>query len=128
MNAPEISERVLRFIAESVDSVPQIEALLLLWQEPDKGWSVDDIAARIYVTRETAQSILRSLQVRQLATFDNPASSYRYSAAWDTSGTLMAEVAAVYRRQLVRVTTIIHSGASSSVRAFARAFDLKKDR
>jgi hypothetical protein len=40
----------------------------------------------------------------------------------------MPEVAASYRRHLVPLATFIHSRASTAVREFARAFDLKKDR
>lgn len=126
-DTPDIPERVLRFLSERIDAVPQLEALLLLWQEPSKAWSVDEIARRVYVSPETSQQILRSLQTRQLAISDDGA-GYRYSAAWDGSGTLMAEVASTYRRHLVRIATFIHSGASASVRDFARAFHLKKDR
>jgi hypothetical protein len=124
---PEISERVLRFLSERIDTVPQLEALLLLWQEPSKPWGAAEIAGRVYVSPETGQQILRSLQARQLAISDGEI-SYRYSADWDGSGTLMAEVASTYRRHLVRIATFIHSRGSASVRDFARAFDLKKDR
>ena len=124
-DAPDIPERVLRFLAETVDTVPQLEALLLLWQEPGKSWSAEEIAGRVYVSPETGQQILRSLETRRLAVSEG--GSYRYSSAWDGSGTLMAEVASTYRRHLVRIATFIHSGASASVRDFARAFNLKKD-
>jgi hypothetical protein len=40
----------------------------------------------------------------------------------------MAEIDSAYSRRLVMITKLIHSGASSSVRDFARAFELKKDR
>lgn len=126
-DAPDIPERVLHFISKHIDSVPQLEALLLLWQEPHKAWSVDEIASRVYVSRELGQQILRSLQSRQLAMQDD-GDVYRYSAAWDASGTLMAEVVSTYRRHLVPIATFIHSRGSASVRDFARAFDLKKDR
>ena len=53
---------------------------------------------------------------------------YRYNPQWDPSGQVMPEVAAAYRRHLVQLATFIHSRASTAVREFARAFDLKKDR
>jgi DNA-binding IclR family transcriptional regulator len=128
MNAPDIPERVLHFIADKVDTVSELEALLLLWQDPDKRWDADEIAARVYVPRDTASLILRSLHKRQLLEQDSQSAMYSYSAEWDTTGTLMAEVAAVYRSHLVQVSTFIHSRASRSVRDFARAFDLKRER
>jgi hypothetical protein len=41
---------------------------------------------------------------------------------------LMEKVASTYRRHLSAVASFIHSKASRSVREFARAFELKKDR
>ena len=39
----------------------------------------------------------------------------------------MRTLSETYRRQLVRVATLIHSNASAAVRDFADAFNLKKD-
>lgn len=128
MNAPQIPSRVLEFLAQRIDTVPHLEALLLLWQDPARLWSEDEIAARVYVPIERSRHILQDLQRRQLVVAESDAATYRYSSAWDDSGSLMSEVALEYRRHLVQITTFIHSGASSSVREFARAFDLKKER
>jgi hypothetical protein len=128
MNDPNIPERVLAFIAHKIDTVPELEALLLLWQERDKCWRPEEIAERLYVARDVALAVLRALHSRQLALHDSQTGLYRYSAEWDASGTLMAEVADTYRHNLVRVATLIHSRASSAVREFARAFEWKTDR
>jgi hypothetical protein len=106
MTSPEIPARVLQFLAERIDTVPQLEGLLLLWEDPQRLWSEEELAGRIYVGRAVAAT--------------NP--------QWDPSGEVMAEVAAAYRRHLVPLATFIHSRASTAVREFARAFDLKKDR
>jgi len=127
-DAPGISERVLRFIADRIDTVPELEALLLLWQDPDKRWRVEEIAQRLYVTPDAAASILRALHMRQLAAAEGQSPVYRYSSAWDESGRLMAEVDETYRHNVVRIATFIHSGGSSAVREFARAFDFTRER
>jgi hypothetical protein len=128
MNAPAIPARVIEFLAENIDTVPQLEALLLLWQAPSNRWSVEELAVRLYVSKEEAAAIIRALQMRRLIVSEDQPNSCRYSLDWDTSGTLMAEVAHVHRHHLIYITKFIHSRASSAVRAFARAFDLKKDR
>jgi hypothetical protein len=129
MTSPEIPARVLQFLAGHIDSVPQLEALLLLWEDPQRLWSEEELAGRIYVGRPVAAAILQSLQRQQLVTAEPAAAvRYRYDPQWDPSGEVMREVAATYRRQLVPLATFIHSRASTAVREFARAFDLKKDR
>lgn len=125
--APVIPSRVLGFLAEKIDTVPQLEALLLLWQDPARCWRAEQIGARLYVSEQSASAILRSLQMQGLAACDQDG-AFCYCPAWDGSGDLMAEVALAYRHNLIYIATLIHSRGSSAVRAFARAFDLKKDR
>ncbi|HKU16106.1 MAG TPA: hypothetical protein VJQ52_17050 [Steroidobacteraceae bacterium] len=129
MTSPDIPARVLQFLAERIDTVPQLEALLLLWENPQRSWSDEHVAARIYVSRAVAAQILQALQRQQLVVTE-PAqgAQYRYNPQWDPSGEVMPEVASAYSRHLVQLATFIHSRASTAVREFARAFDLKKDR
>jgi len=128
MNSPDIPARVMQFVTERIDSVPQLEALLLMWENPERLWTEDELAARIYVPKQVAAVILQSLQRQQLITAEVAPVRYRYNAQWDPPGEVLPEVAASYRRHLVPITTFIHSRASSAVREFARAFDFKKDR
>ena len=129
MTSPEIPARVLQFLAERIDTVPQLEAVLLLWQDPQRLWSEEELAGRIYVGRPVAAAILQALQRQQLVTAEpSSVARYRYNPQWDPTGEVMPEVAAAYRRHLVPLATFIHSRASTAVREFARAFDLKKDR
>lgn len=129
MTSPDIPARVLQFLAERIDSVPQLEALLLLWENPGRPWSDEELAARVYVSRPVAAAILLALQRQELVTGEPDSTvRYRYNPQWDPSGEVMPEVATAYRRHLVPLATFIHSRASTAVREFARAFDLKKDR
>jgi hypothetical protein len=124
----EIPARVLQFLAERIDTVPQLEALLLLWENPQRPWTEEELAARIYVGQPVAAPILQALLRQQLVTDEAGSAGYRYNPQWDPSGEVMPEVASAYRRHLVPLATFIHSRASTAVREFARAFDLKKDR
>lgn len=129
MNSPQIPSSVLQFIAERIDTVPQLEALLLLWESSQRSWTEDEVAGRIYVSREVAAQTLQALQRQNLVSAEVAQSpQYRYNPQWDPTGQVMPEVAAAYRRHLVQLATFIHSRASTAVREFARAFDLKKDR
>jgi hypothetical protein len=126
MNSPQIPANVLQFIAERIDTVPQLEALLLLWENPQHAWTEEELAGRIYVSRQVAAQTLQAMERQNLIVVES--THYRYNTQWDPSGQLMPEVAAAYRRHLVQLATFIHSRASTAVREFARAFDLKKDK
>ena len=45
-------DEVLRFIVEEIDNVPDLEALLLLWQHRSKSWSAADLGRRLYSAQE----------------------------------------------------------------------------
>jgi predicted transcriptional regulator len=125
----ELHPDVIRFIEEQIDSVPHLEALLLLWEGSAKHWTVNEIAARLYVTIDKAESILDDLARRQLVRRDLDAGRprYRYDGIWDENGEQMGRIAATYQRQLRQVATLIHSRVSTAVRDFARAFRIKKE-
>jgi hypothetical protein len=127
MAPPQIPEHVMRFIAENIDSVPQLEALLLLSEHADRTWNAEQVATRIYVRNDEAKSLLAALHRRRL--IERPEDipdTYQFSAA-DDARQLVAEVKGSYRANVVVLTRFIHENASASVREFARAFDLKKD-
>jgi hypothetical protein len=126
--ASELPTDVLAFVEDQVDSVPHLEALLLLWKSAPDPWTASQIAARIYVGQDAATEILGDLTRRKLArTIDEGAGSFAYDPAWDRSGDLMERVAAAYRQNLILVAHTIHAKASGAVREFARAFEIKKD-
>ncbi|MGC3982786.1 MAG: hypothetical protein QM808_16165 [Steroidobacteraceae bacterium] len=117
---------MLRFIERRIDSVPHLEALLLLWENAANEWTAEQIAARIYVSREHAGKVLRDLANHGLIVAGAiPAPAYRYNIGWDEAD-VMSQVAANYRRHLARIAGMIHAkSASEAVREFARAFEIK---
>jgi len=128
MTEQAISQHVLHFIAQQIDSVPQLECLLLLYEHDSQAWVPEQVAARIYTSPQDARGILETLERRRLLTTEGEQPRYRFDVAGAASRELMQDIAREYQRHLVPLATFIHSKASASVREFARAFDLKKDR
>jgi len=130
MNGTRITEdEVYRFILNQIDSVPHMEALLLLWESRPKQWSDSEIAERLYVGTDFARNIVQDLVRRRvLATETQSPSRYWYESKSGDLDRLVEAVAATYRRDLVRVSTFIHTKASSAVRDFAQAFKFTKER
>lgn len=64
---------VLRFLADQIESVPHLEALLLLWQSPERGWSLEEIATRVYVPRDAAAHLLADLARRGMVKIESGA-------------------------------------------------------
>ncbi|MDY6945803.1 MAG: hypothetical protein SXG53_08805 [Pseudomonadota bacterium] len=125
-----IDPHIERFLLDSIDTVPHLEALLLIFRSPEVAWTVEELAARIYVNERQAHGILEDLTRRSLIARVEQASAhsssrYQYIAKSQAQTELLENVVQAYRTQLVQVTRFIHSNASASVRDFARAFRLK---
>ncbi|MGC2298059.1 MAG: hypothetical protein WA476_04600 [Acidobacteriaceae bacterium] len=114
-----------RFILDEIDSVPHLEALLLLWNTRPRRWSNDELAGYLFIPADHARNILRDLQQRTLVVIDSDSCIYQSAESLDP---LIAEVDRNWRRELVRISNMIHSKGSPAVREFARAFLLKKDK
>ena len=117
------------FILKHIDSVPHLEALVLLWNSRPVGWTCEELASRLYIPPEKVNDLVRDLVRLQLIA-DSPTSprKYSYHAQSEDQNEMMRQVDAVYRCDLVRISTMIHSKASPAVREFARAFRFKKER
>jgi hypothetical protein len=119
---------VAAFLDAHIDSVPQMEALLLLYDHRDESWTAAQIATRIYTDAARVTLLLRHLhQHRLIEPVAGDDGCFRYDSRGDADH-LMEAVNHTYRTQLIAVTRFIHAKASQSVLDFARAFDLKKDR
>ncbi len=117
------------FIHENIDSVPHLEALILFWNSRPVGWTTEDLSSRLYVPAEQVGNVIRDL-VRLQIVQENPGPPPRYSyfPRSEEQNEMMALVDNAYRRDLVRISTMVHSKASSPIREFARAFRFRKER
>lgn len=111
------------FIARYIDSVAELEALLLLRNSPDQKWTLKAIAKRLYTSEtETAAALSRLCSDGMANCRDD---LYQYDCA-PALATTVDRLAEAYRQQLIPITHLIHS-KPRRIREFADAFKLKKD-
>lgn len=120
---------VYEYILEKLDSVPHLEAVILLWNSRPVGWTAEELASRLYVPTERTSEIVQDL-IRQQFVQQSPGPPPRFSylPRSEEQNEWMFRVDTAYRREIVRISTMLHTKASASVREFARAFRFKKDR
>lgn len=123
----EVPAHVLRFLEEHIDTVPQLETLLMMSDAQDRSWLISDVASRNYITEQRATDTLNALLRRGLMTLEGSPPRFRFNPVNDEVRGLVAELARCYQTNLSRITTLIHAKPSASIKEFARAFDLKKD-
>ena len=117
-----------QFLREQIDTVPHLEALLLLWNSRPRIWSAEHMAKGLFLASDAAGEIMEDLARRHLIlAVPGTAGTYRYVSEADRDH-LVGAVDSTYRRELIRVSRLIHSKPPAAVREFARAFRIKKDR
>lgn len=124
MTEDDLRRQVDEFILNEIDTVPHLEALLLLWNRRPQGASLDELTKALYVSSGDTHAIVQDLEQRGLVRID--ADRYYFDPGFNRKH-LIESLDRIYRREVVRISTMIHSKASPSVREFARAFRFKKD-
>jgi hypothetical protein len=116
-----------QFILDEIDSVPHLEALLLIWNSRPVSWSAEQMAQRLFVHPDAADRILQDLTRKNLIGLEAGTDRrYAYVSTADRDQ-LMASVDETYRRDLVRLSRAIHAKGSPALQDFLRAFRLKKE-
>ena len=122
-----IPDDVRTFLLQHIDSVAQLEALLLLRADPTCTWNAEAIAKRLYVSVQEAAVVLQQLAADSfLTTSPDLPDSYRYHPASSELAQTVDQVAALYAKYLIPVTHVIHSKPRTRVQEFADAFKLRK--
>ncbi len=122
----EIPAAVQRLIAERLDSIPELEAVLLFREDPARGWTAEEAGRRLYVSTPVAAYILSTLSQRGFLVERDD--MYRYAPESDELAAAVDQLSAAYRRRLVDVTHMVHSKPSRNVRDFAEAFRFRRPR
>lgn len=120
-----VPDDLREFILRHIDSVAQLEALLLLRENPDEDWDVARTAKRLYASEPEVAEVLARLCADGLLSCD--AEIYRYDGQHVQQSAIVDRLAAVYARHLVPVTNMIHA-KPRRIREFAAAFRFRKDR
>jgi hypothetical protein len=124
MAGDDIPDAVRRLIAERIDSIPELEAVLLLREYRMREWTAADAGVRLYVSKTVAAYILSVLEERGFLACDGQ--NYRYAPASSELEGTVDELVHAYTQHLVAVTQLVHAKPSASVRQFADAFRLRK--
>jgi hypothetical protein len=119
-----VSPALRAFLLDHIESVAQLEALLLLRRER-KPLPVAAVARALYVPEAAAAEELTALGVRGLVAVEEDA--WHYAPATPETAARVDELAETYARALIPVTNIVH-GNPLRLRRFAEAFRFRKDK
>jgi DNA-binding MarR family transcriptional regulator len=119
-----VPDDVRDYILNHIDSIVQLEALMLLRAHPAECWDAAKMARRLYVSEPDVSNAVGRLVNDGVVNLEQDTFTYRPSPDIQA---LIDRVAATYRRHLIPVTNLIHT-KPSRISQFADAFKFRRDR
>ena len=124
----EIPKDVAQFITEYIDSLEQLEVLLLMRASAPTEWDGAAVARELRIDPGSASGRLASLAARGLlVATDEAGGRYRFDPRSSELNRVVGRLADTYKERRVSVITLIFSKPSDTIRSFADAFRIRKD-
>jgi hypothetical protein len=122
-----IPDDVRQFIIDKIDSVAELEGLLLLCTNPEAEWNIEKLAQRLYISQQQTEAILARLYLLGFLTVkEGESPTYRYQSNSPDLAEIVDRVAEIYSNYLIPITNLIHSKPQTQVQKFADAFKFRK--
>lgn len=119
----DILDEVRTLIVQQLDSVVQLELLLLMHSKPAQAWNAEEIARELRIEPNSAAKQLTQLAERGfLRTETQDANRYRYAPASSTMDMQVSELSRIYQSRRVTVISLLYSKPTDTLRSFADAF------
>ncbi|HEY2586591.1 MAG TPA: hypothetical protein VGI81_12580 [Tepidisphaeraceae bacterium] len=129
MGKEAIPNEVRQFLVDHVDSVMQLELILLLRGDPGRLWSGRDIVAELRVDAEWIESQLDELCRRRiLLCYTGREPRYQFKPADPGAIRAVKALAALYATHRVSIIGMIFSTPVDRLHNFADAFRLRNDK
>ena len=130
MNANSIPDEVVRLIHGRIESVMELEALLLLHARTQDEWRADDLARTLYLDAAAAGGLLSGLARRGLigTRHGGPQLTFVYEPSTPEVARAVDRLAEVYATRRVAITGLIYAKPEDPMQDFSDAFRLRRDR
>jgi hypothetical protein len=124
----DISPELKQFVEHHIESVPQLEALFLLRNEPLRRWAAAEIAKALYLPEDAAGSLLADFVRRGFAILmPSGNEAYSYRPRDEATDRLIGQLQAAYHDRRVAIISLIYSKPLNKVQTFADAFRFGKE-
>jgi hypothetical protein len=127
VGSSEISSAVQEFVLRHIDSIEQLEILLLLRAHRDRPWTAEQVSREIRTAPASAARRLAGLAAAGLLAREAAGDAYRYGPQADDVDRAAGELAETYAVRRIAVTNLIYSRPLDQVRTFADAFKIRED-
>ena len=123
----EITPEIERFIHDNINSIEQMEILLLLFSPPKKEWSAIQVSQKLYRQPESAAVRLEELRDRGiLSVREEGQLLYRYIPNSHQDAVIRG-LDRAYQIRKDAVIDLVFNRSSDTLRAFSNAFRIRRE-
>lgn len=123
-----IPEEARRLIAERINSVEQLEVLLLLRKDEEREWCAEEVSDELRSSPTSAARRLADLFAHDLLAMRQGSNTlYRYCPGSETLRRAVDALARAYAERRFTVIDMIFSKPVEKLRVFADAFRVRED-
>lgn len=126
-NSAPFTDEMRRFILMNIPSIPYLEALLLIRQDQNHHWGMEELSRRLYINNDHANDLLIKLHEAGIIEKIGINLYYYHPLSPEMKETI-DRLADVYAKNLIEVTNLIHSQIEKKAHKFANAFIWRKDK
>jgi hypothetical protein len=123
----EISKEVLEYIAEHINSLEQLEILLLLKDQPTREWTAEAVFTVIQSSQSSVSQRLQEFGEKGLL-IQRQTGLFQYAPKDESLAQTIHALSAAYKERRMKVIELIYRKPIDEVQSFADAFKLRKDK
>lgn len=122
-----LSEEVKKFVTEQINSLEQLEILLLLHSRREKEWTAQQVSDELRLSQASVAIRLADLQKKGLLVAkEASAPLYRYAPQKPEIEPIVDSLVKLYPDYRFTVINLIFSKPLDKIKTFANAFKLRK--
>jgi hypothetical protein len=115
---------LIKFIKANVQSIDQIETLLLLYRNPTRRWRAIEVMAELRTSTQGATNSLTHLAKRDLCNVKDD-QTYAFAPKTTELEAAVTELAQAYAERRVSVIEVIYAPPKDPLQEFSDAFRLR---
>jgi hypothetical protein len=124
----DIPDAVQRFVLDKIESISQLEALLLLHRTSPRTWTAEQLSTELRIDPTWAAEQLPLLKDRGLLSSDpSRPDQYRFEPMNEAVGRSVAALAECYVQRRVALIAFLYSRPNDRLRALADAFKVRRE-
>lgn len=124
MNDEHVPLAICKFLEDHIESVAQLEALVLMQNAPSTKWTAAAMSKRLFLAEDEVAAVLAHLHEHRL--IQGQSDGYWFDPTPEDLASTVLLLIEQYRTHLIPITRLIHS-KPHRIQQFANAFKFRKD-